>query len=400
MNIAPIATRRLAAAIVLVIAGAISANPSMAEAPVVTNVQAEQISGTGLVRVTFDVSDAEGDQVSARLMASSNGGTTFDLLAITVAGDALAPMAPGLGKEIIWNAAADYPGRYWGQVVAKVVCSDGMLVSGEMVLVPAGSFTMGKDGVPDAPAHVVTLDAFYIDKYEVTNAEYQQFIDAGGYTTAAYWSESGWSARVSGQWSAPMYWGQANQNTGPAYPGYPVHGITYYEAEAFAAFVGKRLPTEAEWEKAARGTDGRTYPWGEDIDNRRANYAASGDPFEIGNYSWSSPVGFYDGRRHPSPSFQTINSPGPYGTYDQVGNVAEWVKDWYGVSYYSTSPGVNPQGPAAAEYPHYTRTLRGGDYTSPLVTAFRRSFFTPITPRNDNNASVLYIGLRCAKSLQ
>ncbi|MBK9471826.1 MAG: SUMF1/EgtB/PvdO family nonheme iron enzyme [bacterium] len=381
------------------------ASPRLAlgEAPIVTNVVAEQLPGTGMVRVTFDVSDAEGDQVTARLTASSNGGSSFDLLATSVSGDVMTPMSPGLGKQIIWNAAADYPGRYWGQVVAKIICSDGALTAGEMVLVPAGPFTMGSNSGSSAeqPEHTVTLDAYYIDKYEVTNAEYQQFIDAGGYSTAAFWSTSGWAACSSGNWTKPYYYPSNDYHTGPAFPGYPVLSITYYEAEAYATFVGKRLPTEAEWEKAARGTDGRTYPWGASVDVGRANYASSGDPFEIGNYSYSSPVGFYDGRLHPFPPFQTVNSPSPFGTYDQAGNAGEWVRDWYSSTYYASSPSVNPEGPAEGTYPFY-RVVRGGSYVSGpnSIKTYQRSVMRPGAPREDTPYNYIWIGFRCVSPVR
>jgi formylglycine-generating enzyme required for sulfatase activity len=327
-------------------------------APVVTNVAAYQIQGTGQVRVTYDVSDAEGDQVTARLVCSSNGGGTFDLLPVSVSGHVNVQMAPGPGKEILWNAAADYPGRYWPQVVAKVYASDGPALASEMVLVPAGNFLMGSTSgnADEQPQHTVYLDAYYIDKYEVTNAEFEQFIDAGGYDIQALWSASGWNARQGNGWTAPAFWASGSYNSGPGYPGFPVVGVSYYEAEAYATFVGKRLPTEAEWEKAARGTDARTYPWGEGISTSRANYSSSGDPFE----PYSTPVGFYDGRLHPNPPFQTTDSPSPYGGYDLAGNVLEWVRDWYSATYYASSPSSNPPGPVSGSY----RVLRGGSWSN------------------------------------
>jgi formylglycine-generating enzyme required for sulfatase activity len=236
--------------------------------------------------------------------------------------------------------------------------------------------------------HTVYLNAFYIDKYEVTNAQFKLFIDAGGYTTQAYWSMAGWSARTSGGWTSPYWWAAGTHHSGPAWPDLPVVGVSWYEAEAYAKFVEKRLPTEAEWEKAARGTDQRTYPWGEDIDGSKANYSDSGDPYERS----TTPVGFYDGRLHPSPLFQTTSSPSPYGAYDMAGNVCEWVADWYQSNYYSakTTP-PNPPGPLTGSY----RVLRGGAwYTGPgyLRSAYRYSVYSP-----DNRSAGF--GFRCAKSL-
>lgn len=387
----PLPTVRAAALRVLSLAvlGAPALVGAQNSAPVVTNVVATQLSGTGTVRVTYDVSDAEGDLVTARLICSSDNGVTFDLLPVSVSGDVNTQMTPGPSKTITWNAAADYPGRFWPQVVAKVYAADGPALGGEMLLVPAGDFTMGTTGgnPSEQPVHVVYLDAFYVDKFEVTNAEFQRFMDAGGYTTRAFWSDAGWSWRTANNITVPAYWGIGQYHSGPDYPGFPIVGISYYEAEAFANFVGKRLPTEAEWEKAARGTDARTYPWGEGIDPSRANYYQSGDPYEPDN---TTPVGFYDGRLHPSPPFQTTDSPSPYGAYDQAGNVWEWVRDWYSSTYYSSSPAANPQGPATGTL----RVLRGASWGNGAVDlrSTLRYWFEPYVR--------IYrtLGFRCARS--
>jgi formylglycine-generating enzyme required for sulfatase activity len=341
------------------------------------------------VRITYDVSDADGDSVTVSVVCSSDNGVSYDLLPVSVTGDVNVAIAPGPGKQIIWDAAADYPGNLWPQVVAKVMASDGTVFSGEMVFVPAGNFTMGSSAgnSDELPVHTVYLNAFYIDKYEVTNAQFKSFIDAGGYTTQAYWSAAGWSARTSGGWTLPNYWTEDWTHSGPAWPNFPVVGVSWYEAEAYSNFAGKRLPTEAEWEKAARGTDQRTYPWGNSIDGSRANYYNSGDPYD----NSSTPVGFYDGRLHPSPLFQTTNSPSPYGAYDMAGNVWEWVADWYQSNYYSVSPSSNPPGPLTGSL----RVLRGGAWnygTGYLRSAYRNYYNYPINRGYG-------IGFRCARTL-
>jgi formylglycine-generating enzyme required for sulfatase activity len=377
----------------LLLSGAL-ALPSTAiaqnSAPVVANVVAQQIAGTGNVRITFDVSDADGDQVTARLICSSNNGTTFDLLPVTVSGDVNRAIAPGTGKQIVWNAAVDYPGRYWTQVVARVYASDGVAFAGEMVSVPAGSFNMGSPSGSQSnqPVHSVLLDGFSIDKYEVTNAEFQQFIDAGGYSTQAFWSAAGWSWRLQYNRTQPVYWGYDDPRCGPAWPSFPVV-TSWYEAEAYANFVGKRLPTEAEWEKAARGSAGRDYPWEGAYDSRRVNAFGSNDPYEPG----STPVGFYDGRLHPNPPFQTIDSAGPFGTYDQAGNVLEWVSDWFDAGYYEISPAANPAGPITGS----SKVMRGGGWHYEggqnwhVLESYHRN---AIPPAYEGRV----IGFRCARS--
>jgi formylglycine-generating enzyme required for sulfatase activity len=197
---------------------------------------------------------------------------------------------------------------------------DGMV----MVYVPAGEFLMGSAGDdPDAkgdekPQHTVYLDAFWIDKYEVTNAQYLKCVEA------AACAEPG-----SHDWSHD----QLNA------PEQPVVCVSWDDAQDYAAWVGGRLPTEAEWEKAARGTDGRIYPWGNSpADCDKANYrGCAGNPLPVGS--------------HP-------DGASPYGALDMMGNITEWVADWYDEDYYSQSPFRNPQGPESGYY----HVLRGGDF--------------------------------------
>jgi iron(II)-dependent oxidoreductase len=219
---------------------------------------------------------------------------------------------------------------------------------GEMVLVAAGEFWMGSDnGDPDErPRHRIYLDAYHIDTYEVTNAEYERFVDAT-------------------REPAPGYWTDARFNE----PRQPVVGVTWEDADTYCRWAGKRLPTEAEWEKAARGTDGRVYPWGDQWDASRANSNEShpGKPAPVGSY----PTGV-----------------SPYGAHDMAGNVWQWVADWYDKDYYGRSPERNPKGPDSGTY----RVLRGGSWSfDPVLlrTTFRYTF----TPFNRYDS----IGIRCAR---
>jgi formylglycine-generating enzyme required for sulfatase activity len=244
--------------------------------------------------------------------------------------------------------------------------------SGEMVTIPAGEFQMGCDDTnpneycnsDEQPLHTVYLDAYAIDKYEVTNAQYAEFLNAegnqeeGGYT----WLDADDSdVRIhesGGVWQVDA-----------GYEDHPVTEVTWYGARAYCEWQGKRLPTEAEWEKAARGaSDTRMYPWGnEDPDCSRLNY-----DYCVGD---TAPVGSY-----PSGA-------SPYGALDMAGNVWEWVNDWYDSNYYDVSPHNNPPGPDRGN----SRVLRGGGWYNiwPGVRVALRLYYYPFS--SDDG-----LGFRCA----
>ncbi|HEY4085492.1 MAG TPA: formylglycine-generating enzyme family protein [Bryobacteraceae bacterium] len=236
---------------------------------------------------------------------------------------------------------------------AKTV-SDG---HGDFLYVPAGPFKMGDnfgDGMPrERPVHTVDVDAFYIGKYEITNAEWTAFRNSPDYDDLSLWP--GHRALPKNQ---IPYWTQA-QNHGGGTPGtdnYPVLGVNWDGAVAYCNWLSKitgkkyRLPTEAEWEKAARGTDQRRYPWGNTIDHSYANYVGA-QMFDTGMI-----VGTFDGGTHDG--LQTHNGASPYGAMDMAGNVMEWCSDWYSENYYSVSPAKNPKGPETGAY----KILRGGTF--------------------------------------
>ena len=240
------------------------------------------------------------------------------------------------------------------QAAAAKTVDDGY---GVLVYVPAGAFTMGDtfgdgDG-RERPVHTVELDAFYIGKHEVTNAQWRRFRDDPGYDDPKLWP----GGRVMPKTQIP-YWTQAQNHGGgtPDSDDYPVLGVNWDGATAYcrwlSAKTGKtyRLPTEAEWEKAARGTDRRRYPWGNEIDRTRANYAGA-QAFDTGR-----PVGFYDGSVRGE--LRTQSNASPYGAFDMAGNVMEWCQDWYARDYYRVSPQKNPKGPETGAY----RVLRGGTF--------------------------------------
>jgi len=218
---------------------------------------------------------------------------------------------------------------------------------GEYVHVPAGAFQMGDrsgEGLArERPVHAVELPAFYISKYEITNREWKKFRDDPGYDDPKFWP----GGRIVPRDQVP-YWTQPNNHGGgtPGSDDYPVIGVNWDAATAYCAWLsartGKRyrLPTEAEWEKAARGTDGRRYPWGESIDRNLANFVGAQ------SFDTVQPVGRY------------ADNASPYGAFDMAGNVLEWCQDWYDRDYYAVSPRKNPQGPATGAY----RVVRGGSF--------------------------------------
>jgi formylglycine-generating enzyme len=197
----------------------------------------------------------------------------------------------------------------------------------EMITIPAGSFIRGttSGGFDEQPQRSIVLDTFSIDRYEVTNHQYQQFILATGHR------KSGPPSRYAKSIGKMRGMNQ------------PVVYVSWDDATEYCRWKGKRLPTEAEWEKAMRGTDGRLWPWGNKEQPNGANWARVQDGHEV-----SGRVG----------SFQTDKS--PYGVMDGAGNVMEWVADWYDEIYYKKSPDQNPQSPEHGTY----RVLRGGGYTT------------------------------------
>lgn len=243
---------------------------------------------------------------------------------------------------------------------AEIIDSQGI----EMALVPAGEFMMGDDSGQDyeRPAHIVYLDAFYMDTYEVTNKLYRDCVNAG-------------------VCRPPEYTGSETRSSyfeNPEYDDYPVIYVSWEMASNYCKWRDAELPTEAQWEKAARGTDGRRYPWGEGIDCSKANYldlrtgSCVGDTTAVGSYE---------------------SGKSPYGLYDMAGNVWEWVADWYSESYYRESPPANPLGPDSGQH----RMLRGGGWPGQIyhLYTFGRHVSLDEYPRGYNDA-----GFRCAISLR
>jgi formylglycine-generating enzyme required for sulfatase activity len=228
-----------------------------------------------------------------------------------------------------------------------------------MVDIPVGPFQMGCSAEDsrcahnEEPLHTVTLEAYQIDKYEVTNAQYARCVAAGKCSPPSHTSSF---TRID-------YYGASR------YARYPVVTVDWAQAMAYCAWAGKRLPTESEWEKAARGTDTRIYPWGNEApDCQRANFqGCEDDTAQVG----SRPAGA-----------------SPYGVMDMAGNVSELVADWYDAKYYTTSPVQNPMGPSSGKY----RVLRGGSLAEGFALQ-RASFRYWYSPDRSNFKT----GFRCVR---
>ena len=278
----------------------------------------------------------------------------------------------------------DHPTPLLAIMVAATLLLPSAALSSEMVHIPSGKFIMGIDKVmpkkvrgkklkpwsreafhDEGPARQVELSSYHIDKYEVSNAEYKEFLRETKHSAPAYWDDP----RLN----------QAEQ---------PVVGTNYSDAMAFCEWAGKRLPTEAEWENAARGPEGLRYPWGDELNPKLANYGK--------NHSTTMPVN------------SLTEGASPYGVHHMAGNVFEWVSDWYDPRYYEK--GGSNQDPTGPDKPVWLggtglyvdrlttgekRVIRGGSWIAPAtsITTTHRFWNQPM-----NNSYGVGLGFRCAKS--
>jgi formylglycine-generating enzyme required for sulfatase activity len=273
----------------------------------------------------------------------------------------------------------------------------------DMVFVPAGPFIRGslsplqfqaivgnKEG-DEQPVQSIYLDAFYIDITEVINMDFARFVEATGYVTEAeqtgeslIWNEAGWQMQPGAQWRHPA----GLQDSIEGKNNHPVVQVTWNDAKAYCEWRGKRLLTEAEWEKAARGTDGRNFPWGNDFDPARVNYCDR-DCEDLPQHKDDTGA---DGFRRTAPVGSFPDGVSPYGALDMAGNVWEWVEDWYDPYYYEYSPATNPHGPIQLQSYKQSKVVRGGSWTSEsgYVRTTGRSYDPP-------DWRAYGVGIRCAQ---
>jgi len=387
-----------------------------AAAPQVSNVRFSQRPNSDTVDVWYDLSSLDGaTSFKVTLEVSTDGGSTFGFVPEAVTGDVGIGVTAG-DKHIVWDAKADVGKLQSDNVVMQIRADDGLRpppVSGMVLLgknaqgceeylwlkdssvvvkIPAGEFWMGSpqgEGSDDEhPQHKVNVSGSFIDKYEVTNKQFARFVKANGYRTDAEKGQSGssyvwiddsakWSPRTSVSWRD--YYDARSED-------HPVVLVSWNDAKAYCDWAGKRLPTEAEWEKAARGSDSRKYPWGDgEPDGTRCNYADR----NLSSVSWAD-KNSDDGYKFTAPVGGYPAGASPYGVMDMAGNVWEWCSDWYSSDFYKPSGNdSDPIGPSSGS----SRVFRGGSWIS-NADRLRCAYRNRDEPayRNDN------LGFRCARS--
>ena len=309
------------------------ASSCLAAPPVVSNVTASQrTDGSKIVDIYYDLADPDTANLSVSVKVSSDGGATYTITPSSVSGRVGPSVPRGTGRHIVWEScAADLPGAFGTNYKLCVTASD---FASEMIYIPAGSFLMGNNGAEpysycgELPQHSVNLSGYYIGKYEVTRGQYRAFMTATGRAAPHYWD-------------ALQDWGTGSFTQTD---NHPVVAVTWYDAEAFCTWAGGHLPTEVQWEKAARWTGSypNVYPWGNTWDAEKCNnyydHNAAGGGYQ--KYQ-TAPVGSYPA------------GVSPYGLHDMAGNVWEWCQDWY-VSY--------PGSTCPFNYTGSYRVLRGGGW--------------------------------------
>lgn len=321
--------------------------------PVIDTVHVAQVAGSFLVDIRYTVTDADNDPLIVYLHVSRDSGKTYTVPARTLTGEYGFDLEPGINKQIMWDAGEDFPEEFGTKFRVKLTASD--LNLSKIVAISSGTFSMGDSTGPDEqqPRHDVFLTEYGIAPFAVTNGEYKIFCDM---TRRSYPPEGNTNEPPQGYF--------LNN------PSSPVVGISWFDAVRYCNWLSKEkkftacydttswtfdpakngyhLPTEAQWERAARGNLAKKlYPWGDDPPGNRCNYRDYD-----GNLTSIMPNFLNERGTLPVGQF-TQNG---LGLYDMAGNVWEWCNDWYRDNYYSQSPAQNPLGPTSGD----GRVVRGG----------------------------------------
>ena len=377
--------------------------------PVVSNVTAAQRPGTKLVDITYNLSDADGDLQNVQVQISGDAGLTYTIPATALSGAVGGGIVPGNNRAIVWNAGVDWNGQYVPLAKVRVTAFDGTTPPPPpgMVYIQGGAFQMGDnlDGQTNSmPVHNVQVNGFFMDRTELTR---EQILTVQTWGTSHGYSMGNGDSRATGHpvrtisWTDAVKWCNARSEMEgliPVYYSDDLQTMVFRSGTSAGLLTnskvkwtanGYRLPTEAEWEKAARGgSSGLRYPWGNTVAGDQANYNNSGDPTEgVGPSPHTTPVAYYNGSQTPVGA----DMGNGYGLYDMAGNVWEWCWDRYDSAFYGTgSAGDNPRGPDGGG----TRVRRGGscvDGSSFLRVSYRDGF-------NPDNLYD-YIGFRCVRGL-
>jgi formylglycine-generating enzyme required for sulfatase activity len=338
-----------------------------AAATVVSNLTAAQRPGTALVDIGYNLQSPGHAAVTVTLEASGDGGATWTLPVTTVSGDVGSGVAPGAGRAIVWDAGADWPGNISDQVRFRVTAEE------QFALIPGGEFTMGRtagDTDINAPPVTVMVSSFYLYKTEVTKAQWNKvriWGVANGYADLPSGNAKEWDHPVySISWFDAVKWCNAFSEMQGLTPCYKVgenvlrSGTTVPDVDWSAD--GYRLPTEAEWEKAARGgISGKRFPWGGDtIDHSWANYAAnSSRAHDISGYATDTYHPDYEVGEVPYTAPVARFAANGFGLHDMAGNVFEWCSDWYAADSYAGGV-TDPRGAESGD----ERILRGGGWNN------------------------------------